>query len=316
VQSSTVAWLHCLGRARNWCDRPGLCHIWEQLVKIALISDTHLAAAARDFVANCEAALTWIDENGIELVIHLGDITADGINGSEQFAFARNVLGRLRTPLRLVPGNHDVGDNPLPGIEPKEALLQPPFLDLYRRTFGPDYWLLQTAGWSLIGLNGLLFGLGDAEEAAQFKWLDEALVRISGPIGLMLHKPLFRNRPDDDELHSRYVSKPVRTRLLARLRGHDLRFVVCGHTHQLRRHRVEAVEYVWAPSTAFIVPDTLQERIGDKVVGVMILTINSQGHHFEFHTPAGVGTHDLSNYEAVFPQLRALREAGGFAREP
>lgn len=281
-------------------------------MKIAFISDTHLAAVAQDFVANCAAALAWIDHLGVDLAIHLGDITADGVNAPDQFAVARGVLDRLRTPLCLVPGNHDVGDNPSPGIEPKEPLLQPSLLALYRRTFGQDRWSCEMAGWTLIGLNSQLFGLGDSEEAAQLEWLDETLGRSSGPIGLMLHKPMFRNSPDDVELHPRYVPKPVRTRLLARLSHHDLRFVVCGHTHQLRYAQFAGVDHIWAPSTAFILPDTLQERIGEKVVGVMVLTLTAQDHRFEFHTPPGVLTHDICDYEAVFPQIGKMRDAGVF----
>jgi 3',5'-cyclic AMP phosphodiesterase CpdA len=275
-------------------------------MRIALISDTHLASIAGDFVTNYLAAQHWIDANRIDLVIHLGDITADGINAAEQLAFAHDLLTRLCTPLRLVPGNHDVGDNPVPGLESTEKRLDPACLALYRRTFGPDYWLLKPAGWNLIGLNSLLMGLGDTQEAAQLEWLDQTLASLSGPIGLLLHKPLFRDGPEENSLHHRYVPRPARDALLARFQGHELRFVASGHTHQLRYHRVGSVEHVWVPSTAFILPDSLQERIGAKVVGLMTLTLSPDRCQFEFHTPQGMAARDLRNYGVVFPRVSEL----------
>jgi 3',5'-cyclic AMP phosphodiesterase CpdA len=281
-------------------------------MKIAFMSDTHLAAVAKDFTANCETAMAWIDGLGADLVVHLGDITADGVHGLEQLPFARQVLDGLRTPLSLIPGNHDIGNNPIPGFDPSEPLVQPSLLALYRTTFGPDRWAKTMGKWTLIGLNALILGLGDDEEEAQFAWLDDVLSNAAGPVGLMLHKPLFRTSPDDDERHTRYIPNPVRARLLNRFVKNDLQFVICGHTHQLRRTRFAGVEHVWVPSTAFILPDSLQEPIGEKVVGVMVLTLTPQQHHFEFHTPPGMTAHNIEDYDTVFPGIRKMRDAGPF----
>ena len=112
-----------------------------------------------------------------------------------------------------------------------------------------------------MGLDAQLFGTGTAEEDEQFTWLEEALRDRRRPLGVMLHKPLFRNRPDDTEIHVRYVPAVPRRRLLDCLATCDLRFVVSGHVHQTRRFRVGGVEHVWAPSTAYCIPDARQERM-------------------------------------------------------
>ena len=283
-------------------------------MKIAIISDTHLAHGAKDFTANCLASLAWIDKVGADLVIHLGDITLDGVNDPAQFAFARDILSNLRTPLHLVPGNHDVGDNPSPGVEATEPPPRADQLALYRETFGPDHWVLVLAGWTLIGLNSLIFGLGNHEEEAQFAWLDQTLAAATGPVGLLLHKPLFRNDAENDERHPRYVPRAVRARLLAKLAPHDLRFVLCGHTHQLRFMQSQGVDHLWAPSTAFVLPDSLQEPIGEKEVGVMMLTLMPDDHRAEFHAPPGMARHDILNYETLFPQIGEMRKTGMFTR--
>ena len=275
-------------------------------MKIALITDTHLAGFTGAFNANCEAAITWIDGLGADLAIHLGDITADGVNDADQFAAARQILARMRTPLRLIPGNHDIGDSPIPGHRSAEPPVQADRLALCREVFGPDYWAHEGSGWMLVGLNAQLFGMGGGEEQAQFAWLEKTLAGVSTSIGVMLHKPLFRFGPDDTEIHHRYVQLVSRKRLLKLLEGRDLRFVASGHTHQLRRLHVGGVEHVWAPSSAYFFPDVMQERIGEKMVGVMVLTLDASGHSFAFHAPPGVVPYDLTDFADLFPKLRRL----------
>lgn len=68
-------------------------------------------------------------------------------------------------------------------------------------------------------------------------------------------------------MNQRYVTPEHRRRLLDVLGGTDLRLVASGHVHQHRRRRVGDVEHCWAPSTAYVLPDRLQPRIGDKSVG-------------------------------------------------
>ena len=94
-----------------------------------------------------------------------------------------------------------------------------------------------------------------------------------------------------------------RLELARRLDARDLRFVVCGHTHQLRRIVVDGVEHVWAPSTAFIIPNGMQETIGEKIVGVLTLTLNAEGHQFDYVEPAGMARNDISRFVELYPQL-------------
>ncbi len=274
-------------------------------MKIALLSDTHLAAAATDFTANCRAAIDWINGSGAEMAIHLGDITADGIKSPGEIAEARAVLDAIDVPLLCVPGNHDIGDNPVPGIAPHEPAVTAQTLARFRASFGHDRWLQSAGCWTMIGLNAQLFGAATPEEAEQQDWLSDALTAVDGPIGLILHKPWFRTALDDEEVHPRYVPIAVRRWLAARFAGRDLRFVVSGHTHQLRRRMVDGIEHFWVPSTAFIVPDAVQEWIGEKIVGCAMLTLGDE-HYLEFVRPPGMRDHNLADYRALFPRLRQI----------
>jgi hypothetical protein len=119
----------------------------------------------------------------------------------------------------------------------------------------------------------------------------------------MLHKPLFRNGPADAEKHQRYLPVEARRRLTAMLDGRDLRFVIAGHTHQLRTIQVGGVEHIWAPSSAYFIPDAIQERIGKKHVGVMLLELKPDRHEWSFVMPDGVQQNDLSDYADLYPEI-------------
>jgi 3',5'-cyclic AMP phosphodiesterase CpdA len=239
-------------------------------MKIALLSDTHIAARAVAFNANVQVSLAWINTVQPDAVAHLGDITADGMYDPAELELAAGLLRSAGRPVHAVPGNHDIGDNPASLGRPNAHPLDLARLADYRRAVGPDRWSLRGAGWQLIGLNSLLLGTGSQEEEQQFEWLAAQVREVDGPVGLLIHKPLFRDHPNEQEAHDRYVPWQPRLRLLKILGSCDLRFVLSGHVHQARRLRVGKVEHIWLPSTAFCIPDSIQELIGEKVVGVAL----------------------------------------------
>lgn len=274
--------------------------------RIALISDTHLTSATPAFDDNLVAAQSWVSEQSVAATIHLGDITADAASEPAQLDYARAVLAAWPGRLLTLPGNHDVGDNPSEGAN---AVLSPQRLERYRQAFGPDFWSLAVAGWTLIGLNAQRLGRGDVFEQEQDDWLRAAVATAGGPIGLLLHKPLFRDGLEDTTRHHRYVPLEARAKLLGRFVASDLRFVASGHTHQRRRQHVDGVEHVWVPSAAFTLPDAVQETIGEKRVGMMQLTLDGDTHRFEPVWPLAMRNHDLSSFPDTYPaKAQALRD--------
>ena len=271
-------------------------------MKVVLVSDTHLTPRTAAFADNWLAARIWIEETAPSLVVNLGDITADGAHDPHELEAAHSAFAGLSGEMRFVPGNHDIGDNPLEPGALNEHPLDLARLADYRRLFGPDHWTLDATPWQLVGLNAQLFGTGTVEEEQQFDWLAEQLAQRSGPLGVMLHKPLFRNGPSDTEAHIRYVPAAPRRRLLDCLAPRDLRFVVSGHVHQARSLRVGGVEHVWAPSTAYCIPDARQERIGEKIVGLLTLDLTEADHRFELVTPEGVVQHSIADYPEVYSE--------------
>lgn len=279
-------------------------------MRIAIVSDSHLTPRAAAFADNWQRACAWIADLAPDLVVHLGDISADGASDLGELEAARAAFDSLPCAFRALPGNHDIGDNPkAPGVAGEHPLDLERLAD-YRRLFGPDRWRFDAAGWQLVGLNAQLCGTGTDEEAAQLDWLAETLDRGSGPLGVMLHKPLCRDDLADPTPHGRYVPVAPRRHLLELLARRDLRFVLCGHTHQARRATIGPVEHVWAPSTAFVIPDVVQERIGDKQVGLLTLALDGDSHRFDFHLPGPLTPHDIEDFPQVYPGLMDLRLDG------
>ena len=61
---------------------------------------------------------------------------------------------------------------------------------------------------------------------------------------------------------------------------------------------------------AFVIPDQLQERIGDKETGMALLKLDAWGHRFDPVRPEGMQCHDLADHAHVSPEhadaLRAM----------
>jgi 3',5'-cyclic AMP phosphodiesterase CpdA len=241
--------------------------------RLTQISDPHLARRHQKLTDNFHRVSEYIDATRPDLVVDSGDLAFDGPTNPDDLEFARTLHDALPVACRTLPGNHDVGDNPTQlGPAPSH-----PVTEQSRQTFiavfGDDRWRFEAAGWCFIGLNSLVMNSGLPSEAEQSDWLASQLSSAdSRPVALFLHKPLYLNAPDDPELAAsaiRYVPPAPRSRLVQMLRAVDLRLVASGHVHQRRDFTFGHVRHVWAPSAGFILPDTRQEVIGIKEVGLV-----------------------------------------------
>jgi 3',5'-cyclic AMP phosphodiesterase CpdA len=249
--------------------------------RLTQISDTHLTPRLTKLIQNFDAVADHIDATRPDLVVNTGDVGFDGPNAPDDLDFARSLHDALPVACRYLPGNHDIGDNPtqvgpIPA-EPVSEKARQAFLS----AFGDDRWRFDAAGWSFIGLNSLVMNSGLVCETEQFEWLAGELASSAGkPVALFLHKPVFLNAPDDPELavtHFRYVPMPARRRLIEMLRTADVRLVACGHVHQRRDFSLGHTRYIWSPSASFIVPDSRQEPIGIKEVGLVEYSFRPDG---------------------------------------
>lgn len=241
--------------------------------RLTQISDTHLARRFPRLTENFHRVSAHIEASRPDLVVNTGDLAFDAPNGRSDLEFAKSQHDALPVPCRYLPGNHDVGDNPTAVGDPPKDRVSDDYRRDYLAHFTEDRWQFEAAGWCFIGLNSLVMNSGLAAEQEQFDWLAAELSRASGrPVALFLHKPLFRHHPDDPETVEtaiRYVPQPARRRLIEMMAGADVRLVASGHVHQRRDFTYGRTRHVWSPSTAFVLSDKRQDRIGLKEAGLV-----------------------------------------------
>jgi 3',5'-cyclic AMP phosphodiesterase CpdA len=273
-------------------------------MRILLVTDSHLADSAPACNDNWREVRRYAQRSASGLTVHLGDIALDAPGDRSHSEAARRMCEAWPTPLRFLPGNHDIGDNPLGPEHPAKDPLDPQLLESFQRDFGPDFWTMEIERWLIIGLNAQLFGSNGAHEQEQWRLLDEC-ARNAGarPVVLMLHKPLFQKSREDSAPHIRYVPIAPRQRLLQLLARMNLKLVLNGHTHQYLDRTIEGVRHIWVPSTAFFIPDTDQERVGEKITGVGQLELDGEGYRFDLVCPEGVKRNSFVDQ----PFYRALR---------
>ena len=144
-------------------------------MRIIQISDTHLSRGKPHFANNWPPLAAWIATQNPDLVIHTGDVTIDGADVEEDLQHAAELMRSLGVRVRAVPGNHDVGD----AGHPRQPVTDER-LARWRTYFGPDRWFEDVEGVRLVGLDAMLLGSGNREEAAQAAWLDAVMEECRG----------------------------------------------------------------------------------------------------------------------------------------
>jgi 3',5'-cyclic AMP phosphodiesterase CpdA len=274
--------------------------------RLTQISDTHLARRMTPLIDNFHRVSEHIDAKRPDLVVNSGDVSFDGPTERDDLEFARTLHDAFPVDCRYLPGNHDIGDNPTAVAPAAKEPVTEPSLQAYRAILGNDRWRFDAAGWCFIGLNSLIMNTGLPSEAEQFDWLASQLSDIKGqPVALFIHKPLFLNTPDDPELAAtsfRYVPMPARSRLIEMLGAVDLRLVASGHVHQRRDFTFGHTRHVWVPSASFIVPDSRQDVIGIKEVGLVEYRFQPDSFEVRHVRAPGQTDVDLESLLALVPK--------------
>ncbi|MBO9126830.1 MULTISPECIES: metallophosphoesterase family protein [unclassified Rhizobium] len=235
-------------------------------MKIIHITDTHLSPNKPHFNGNWAPLVRWIEETGADLVVHTGDLSVDGADKDEDLVFSMDLMRQVSIPMLIVPGNHDVGH--LPG---SAQPANPERLARWRNLVGPDYWVKDIGEWRIIGLNSLLMGFEDAEEQAQFDWLQKTLAeRGDRRVAIFAHKPLFVDDANEGDTGYWSVRPTQRRKLYDLIAAHDVALFGSGHLHWTWKGEFGQTSVVWAPPTAFILDTMEREMPGERLVGAAV----------------------------------------------
>jgi 3',5'-cyclic-AMP phosphodiesterase len=261
--------------------------------EVILVSDTHLSLDTPQATDNWAAVVGYVTQARPDLVIHLGDLSMDGAHNRADLDYARRQLDLLPVPWRAVPGNHDVGDNPLPGA-PEGVSVNDERRSGWLSVVGPDYWSLDMAGWTLLAVNAQLVGSGLEAEEAQWSWLASqvAAADAAQQIALLSHKPLTAPPAELASAPSyRFWPAAGRERLarLFAVRPTQPELVASGHVHQSRRLRLDGTDHLWVPTTWAVLPDQAQPVLGAKRCGVVSVSFEpGLAPEPSFHEPDGI----------------------------
>lgn len=245
-------------------------------VTIAQLSDTHIGEKrAPHALENLRRAVDMINRRKPDAVILSGDI---GEN-PEAWQQARDVLRRLKAPLYLAPGNHDVHTEDV---------------ERYRRVFGDDYYTFRVKGVRFVVIDSQLLGNFEHFDArtppqrppytqqqaeAMFSWLESVASgestdrdrtqrdRRGGRVGRgepgergdndivigIQHVPCYRDeRVLPDPKPYWVISQPALSREMTVLHELGIRHMLVGHWHIGDVFEQGGITWHVAPATSWL----------------------------------------------------------------
>jgi 3',5'-cyclic AMP phosphodiesterase CpdA len=224
-------------------------------MRIVQISDTHLSHLGGVMNDNFSLLVDFVNEVlKPDLVVNSGDVIILSPDRVEDSECAREAHQRFDAPVRILPGNHDVGmpgDQAWMGISTTSNRVSN-----FLKTFGTDRFLeLPDSSWAVVGMNSEILSSGLPEEADQWDWLEQVADQVRGRnVVVFLHRPLWSPVPAFTE-HELAVTDSDRDRLLQCFSGARLRVIGSGHLHRYLQSNEGEILTVSAPSSAFVVRD-------------------------------------------------------------
>ncbi|MFP3464043.1 metallophosphoesterase family protein [Leifsonia sp. SIMBA_070] len=222
-------------------------------MKIVQLSDTHISHLGGATTENLQRFVALINDIRPTFVVHSGDVAILDPDNAEDREAAREILAGIQAPLRVLPGNHDVGERPENAWADIQVTSER--VRAFSSTFGPDHWVETVGDWAVVGLDSEIMGSGLPEEEEQWGWIESLPALIGArPTLLFSHKPVWNPYPAVTE-HNISIPDASRDRLLSALADVDVAAFGSGHLHQyaVTQEAVGGREVlaVSAPATGF-----------------------------------------------------------------
>lgn len=222
-------------------------------------------------------------------VIHLGDI----VHPVPALPSFHDAVGQFKDmtsgfpfPLHVVPGNHDVGDKRVDWMPADQVCDR--YLEIYRASFGKDYFSVDEGGLRCILINSLLINSGLADEAAQRAWVEKEITEAgSKRVFLFMHYPPFIYSQGERSSYDN-LDEPGRSWLISQMQRPGVEATFAGHVHNFWYDKVGQSDFYMLPSTAFLRHDFSEfyrvrppEEFGRGDVakfGYFVVDVFSDGH--------------------------------------
>ncbi len=224
-------------------------------LRVALVCDTHTNLDTEGepalYRAHFDAVIAEVNAAQVDLVLLGGDLTEGGTPATVAAFIGQ--AAQLKAPQLRVAGNHDVGAKKAEGIK---SNLSDERVARFEALMGPSLWAREIGGARFVGVNASLFGSGLEHETAQWEFLEKELAKpYAAPLGthLLTHYPPFLTSPDEPSDYWNIEPAP-RARLLALLKGAQVRGVFSGHLHRPLFNQTDEFTLVTAPPVSFGLP--------------------------------------------------------------
>lgn len=274
-------------------------HFGKRLFTFVVVADTHVnqeegktaSPFAVNALANARARFVIEEINRLDpaFVIHLGDIVHPVPElpsypvAAEQF---KGLAKALKPRLYLVSGNHDMGDKPVEWMPAGTVTVE--FVELYRHTFGADFYSFDANGCHYVVLNSQVINSGFEHERKQREWIERDLSESAGKRTFVaIHYPPYvadRHEPSNYD----NIDEPGRSWLLGLIERYRPEALFCGHVHNFWYDQIGATECYLLPSTSFVRQDYAElYRIGpgpeqgrneEEKLGYFVVEVYERGH--------------------------------------
>lgn len=264
-------------------------------IRIAQVSDAHLSADRPFFADNFARIAQAIRAEQFDFLLATGDLNLVGENSTEELAHGLSQHAAIGPEMLVVPGNHDVGNDPVRG---GKGIATPERVARWHELAGPSAWVRDIPGWRLIGLDCQSLGL----QTEPWTVLERA-ARDAGTrrLALIQHMPITLDRLDDTQRIYWTMTPDARRQLLAAFGERRPDLVISGHVHQWRDRIADGIRQVWAPSTGFVLGDAFQLAYGSKLVGWVEHAFHADGtHDARLRTVDGLRLDDLGQMPYVY----------------
>jgi len=177
-----------------------------QTFKYAFVTDTHVGTATGE--EDLRRTVKDINKQpDIDFILVTGDVTEMGTK--YEIKRAKDILGKLKQPCYVIPGNHDTGWSESGGVD-------------FIKAFDGDKFTFDHNGYRFIACaSGPYVRMSDGHIPRDaIVWLDEILKKTPDtmPIVFINHYPL------DNGLDNWYEA-------IDRLRNYNVKYAICGHGH-------------------------------------------------------------------------------------
>jgi len=220
-------------------------------MRIVQITDTHISHLGGVTTRNFEAVVTFVNEMiKPDLVINTGDVVMLSPDSDADREAARILHGGVAAPLRVLAGNHEVGEvgeNAWMGIQVTDERVAG-----FAEAFGPSRFAEIYDAYAIVGINSEILSSGLDAETAQWEWLEALRSELEGrKVLLFSHKPLWSPFGDVPG-HALAINAADRVRLLSLFADSPVEIAASGHLHRYIKGETDSITTISAPSTAFL----------------------------------------------------------------